>query len=93
MSARDELEQLFRQESGQVLASLIRSLGDFDLAQDALQEAVVTALDRWPRDGVPGSGGTIGGTAGNVSIHAPVRVRRTYTITYVRGAMFQSTHL
>jgi RNA polymerase sigma-70 factor (ECF subfamily) len=46
-------EHLFRQESGQVLASLIRTLGDFDAAEDALQEAVVAALERWPRDGTP----------------------------------------
>ena len=48
-----ELERLFRRESGQVLASLIRFTGDFDLAEDALQEAFVVALERWPRDGVP----------------------------------------
>jgi RNA polymerase sigma-70 factor (ECF subfamily) len=46
-------EHLFRHESGQVLASLIRTLGDFDAAEDALQEAVVAALERWPLDGVP----------------------------------------
>jgi RNA polymerase sigma-70 factor (ECF subfamily) len=46
-------EHLFRAESGQVLASLIRTLGDFDAAEDALQEAVVVALERWPVDGVP----------------------------------------
>ncbi|MDQ1396327.1 MAG: polymerase sigma-70 factor, subfamily, partial [Acidimicrobiaceae bacterium] len=48
-----ELEALFRQASGPVLATLIRVLGDFDLAEDALQEATVSALERWPRDGVP----------------------------------------
>ena len=47
------IEEVFRRESGQVLASLIGSLGDFDLAEDALQEACVTALERWPRDGLP----------------------------------------
>ena len=47
------IEDVFRRESGQVLASLIGSLGDFDLAEDALQEACVTALERWPRDGLP----------------------------------------
>jgi len=46
-------EHLFRVESGQVLASLIRTLGDFDAAEDALQEATVVALERWPVDGVP----------------------------------------
>jgi RNA polymerase sigma-70 factor (ECF subfamily) len=46
-------EHLFRRESGQVLASLIRTFRDFDVAEDALQEATVTALERWPADGVP----------------------------------------
>jgi RNA polymerase sigma-70 factor (ECF subfamily) len=46
-------EHLFRESSGQVLAALIRSVGDFDLAEDAFQEAVVVALERWPIDGVP----------------------------------------
>jgi RNA polymerase sigma-70 factor, ECF subfamily len=50
---RADFEHLFRHESGQVLASLIRTLGDFDAAEDALQEATVVALERWPRDGVP----------------------------------------
>jgi RNA polymerase sigma-70 factor (ECF subfamily) len=48
-----ELEHLFRHESGQVLASLIRTTGDFDVAEEALQEAILVALDHWPRDGVP----------------------------------------
>jgi RNA polymerase sigma-70 factor (ECF subfamily) len=46
-------ERLFREESGQVLASLIRYTGDFDLAEEVLQEAFVVALERWGRDGVP----------------------------------------
>jgi RNA polymerase sigma-70 factor, ECF subfamily len=48
-----ELDGLFRRESGQVLATLIGVLGDFDLAEDALQEATVAALERWPTDGLP----------------------------------------
>jgi RNA polymerase sigma-70 factor (ECF subfamily) len=48
-----DLDLLFRRESGQVLATLIRVLGDFDLAEDALQEAVISALETWPRDGRP----------------------------------------
>ena len=47
------LTAVFRAEWGQVLATLIRVLGDFDLAEDALQEATVSALERWPRDGIP----------------------------------------
>ncbi len=47
------LDAVFRSESGQVLATLIRYLGDFDLAEDALQDAIVVAMERWPVDGVP----------------------------------------
>ncbi len=48
-----EIEQVFRDVSGRVLAMLIARVGDFDLAEDAYQDAVATALERWPRDGVP----------------------------------------
>jgi RNA polymerase sigma-70 factor (ECF subfamily) len=47
------LDRLFREEHGKVLAILIGALGDFDLAEDALQDAVAEALVRWPRDGMP----------------------------------------
>ena len=47
------IEQLYRRESGRVLARLIGLLGDFDLAEDALQEALVAALEHWPRAGLP----------------------------------------
>ncbi len=47
------LEQVFRAEWGRVLATLIGLLGDFDLAEEAAQEAFATAADHWPRDGVP----------------------------------------
>jgi RNA polymerase sigma-70 factor (ECF subfamily) len=47
------VEQTFRQESGQILASLIATLGDFTLAEDALQDALVVALQTWPDEGVP----------------------------------------
>jgi RNA polymerase sigma-70 factor (ECF subfamily) len=50
---REALEAIVRGESGRVLASLIARFGDFDLAEDALQDAVEAALERWPRDGVP----------------------------------------
>ncbi|MEU7752818.1 RNA polymerase sigma factor [Micromonospora sp. NPDC049101] len=47
------LDEIFRDEWGRVLATLIGVLGDFDLAEDAAQEAFVIAADHWPRDGVP----------------------------------------
>ena len=49
------LERVFREEWGRVLATLIGFLGDFDLAEEAAQEAFAMAADRWPRDGVPGN--------------------------------------
>ena len=47
------LEQAFRDEWGRVLASLIGFLGDFDLAEEAAQEAFAIAAERWPREGTP----------------------------------------
>ncbi len=51
--ARALIETTFRQEHGRVLAALISQLGDFTLAEDALQDALVAALESWERDGVP----------------------------------------
>ena len=47
------IDDIFAQEWGRVLAALIGILGDFELAEDAAQEAFVRAAERWPRDGVP----------------------------------------
>jgi RNA polymerase sigma-70 factor, ECF subfamily len=47
------LEQVFRDEWGRVLAGLIGFLGDFDLAEEAAQEAFAIAAERWPREGTP----------------------------------------
>jgi RNA polymerase sigma-70 factor (ECF subfamily) len=49
----DSIEQTFRSESRRVLATLIRLLGDFDLAEEALQDAFAAAVERWPQEGVP----------------------------------------
>ena len=51
----ESIEQTYRSESRRVLATLIRLLGDFDLAEEALQEAFVAAVERWPKDGIPRS--------------------------------------
>lgn len=50
---RDVVDDVYRRESRRVLATLIRLLGDFDLAEEALHEAFVAAVDQWRRDGVP----------------------------------------
>jgi RNA polymerase sigma-70 factor (ECF subfamily) len=49
----DTVEAIYRTESRRVLATLIRLLGDFDVAEEALHEAFRAALEQWPRDGVP----------------------------------------
>jgi RNA polymerase sigma-70 factor (ECF subfamily) len=47
------IEQIFREESGRILATLIRLLGDFELAEEAVQEAFAAALEHWPGEGTP----------------------------------------
>jgi RNA polymerase sigma-70 factor (ECF subfamily) len=48
-----DIERLYRDESGRILATLIRLLGDFDLAEEAVQEAFAAALEQWPAAGTP----------------------------------------
>src|SRR6516164_1305180 len=48
-----EIEKIFRDEAGRALATLIRLVGDFDLAEDVLQEAFAVALVRWPASDPP----------------------------------------
>ena len=48
-----EVERVFREEWGRAVSILISVLGDFDLAEDAVQDAFTTALERWPADGTP----------------------------------------
>ncbi len=52
---RQLVERLYRDEGSRVLATLIRLLGDFDLAEDALHDAFAAAATQWPREGVPGN--------------------------------------
>jgi RNA polymerase sigma-70 factor, ECF subfamily len=68
------VDRLFREEQGRAVATLIRVLGDFDLAEEAVQEAFVTALETWPVRGVPDNPGAwITTTARNRAID---RLRR-----------------
>ena len=68
------VEQVFREEYGRLIASLVRRFGDIDIAQEAAGEALVAALERWPESGVPPNpGGWLTTTAGNRAID---RIRR-----------------
>jgi len=47
------VEAVFREESGRIVATLIRQTGDFEMAEESVQDAFLAALERWPRDGLP----------------------------------------
>jgi RNA polymerase sigma-70 factor, ECF subfamily len=72
------LDELYREEWGRTLAILARALGDVELAEDAVQDAFATALERWQRDGVPANPGAwLLTTARNRAID---RIRREQTL-------------
>ena len=73
------LEQVFRDQWGRVLATLIGLLGDFDLAEEAAQEAFAVAAERWPREGIPANPSAwLISTGRNRAID---RLRRDQTLT------------
>jgi RNA polymerase sigma-70 factor, ECF subfamily len=78
MTATAQIETTFREEHGRVLAALISRLGDFTLAEDALQDALVNALERWEIDGVPRNPGAWLMTVANR--RAIDRLRRAATL-------------
>src|ERR1700723_2545164 len=50
---REKVDAVYRSESRRIFATLIRLLGDFELAEDAIHDAFSAALERWPQEGVP----------------------------------------
>src|SRR6266498_374319 len=85
------LERVFRDQWGRVLAALIGFLGDFDLAEEAAQEAFAIAAERWPRDGVPANPGAwIVTTARNRAID---RIRRERTLETKRAELARLAEL
>jgi RNA polymerase sigma-70 factor (ECF subfamily) len=52
-AARDALAAVFREESGRLAASVMRILGDFDLAEEVVQDALLAAWRQWPAEGIP----------------------------------------
>ena len=82
-----EIEKIFRDEAGRALATLIRLVGDFDLAEDALQDAFAVALERWPVAGSPSNPRAwLVNTGRNKAID---RIRRQITF---RGKQSELTH-
>src|SRR2546427_10356675 len=80
--ARDLAGRIFRDEWGRAVATLIRGLGDFDLAEEAVQESFAVALQRWPAHGVPDNPGAwITTTARNRAIDRLRRRRNLETKT------------
>src|SRR5579864_2002439 len=77
-TAQQVVSDTFHQEADRILASLISSIRDFELAEDALQDAMLVALERWPVDGVPRNPSAwITTTARNKAID---RLRRASTL-------------
>ena len=69
MTSDLDIERIFREEHGRVVASLIRRFGDIDIAEDAAAEALLAAVERWPADGVPPNpGGWLTTTAARKAI-------------------------
>jgi RNA polymerase sigma-70 factor, ECF subfamily len=90
-AASDAVARVFREEHGRAIATLIRVLGDFDLAEEAVADAYVAALERWPVDGVPNSPGAwITTTARNRAID---RLRRARTLAAKTEALARDAPL
>jgi RNA polymerase sigma-70 factor (ECF subfamily) len=53
IDARESVDSVYRSDSRRIFATLVRLLGDFDLAEEALHEAFASAVEKWPREGVP----------------------------------------
>jgi RNA polymerase sigma-70 factor, ECF subfamily len=92
------VERVFREESGQAVATLIRVLGDFDLAEEAVQEAFLVAIQHWPSAGVPDRPGAwIITTARNKAIDRLRRERglaeRRATLALLEAARGQDTEM
>jgi RNA polymerase sigma-70 factor (ECF subfamily) len=92
-AARDAVDRLFREEQGRAVATLIRVTGDFDLAEEAVQDAFISALETWPQRGIPANPGAwITTTARNRAIDRLRRRRRLTekTETLAREAALES---
>jgi len=87
--AFDAIDHIFREESGRVIAGLIRAVGDFDLAEESVQDAFVSAIEHWPAEGIPPNPGAwITTTARRKAID---RLRRAHNLERKVEALGQLT--
>ena len=90
-AAHEIVDHLFRDEQGRAVATLIRVTGDFDLAEEAVQDAFISALETWPERGVPDNPGAwITTTARNRAID---RLRRRKRLVEKTGALARESQL
>jgi RNA polymerase sigma-70 factor, ECF subfamily len=86
-ASNEQVEAVFRDEWGRAVAILARVLGDLELAEDSVQDAFTTAIERWPRDGLPANPGAwIVATARNRAID---RIRREKTFARKRELLVE----
>ena len=85
-AAHDIVDRVFREEQGRAVATLIRVTGDFDLAEEAVQDAFISALETWPERGIPANPGAwITTTARNRAIDRLRRRKRLVDKTEMLG--------
>ena len=90
--ARETLEQVFREEYGRIIATLIRISGSFDLAEEALQEAFVSAASKWELEGTPNNPGAWLTTVAHRRLLDAIRRDRTRTDKQTE-LLFEATRL
>ena len=90
--ARETLEQVFREQYGRIIATLIRISGSFDLAEEALQEAFISAASKWELDGTPNNPGAWLTTVAHRRLLDTLRRDRTHTDKQTEIA-FEATRL
>jgi RNA polymerase sigma-70 factor (ECF subfamily) len=83
---RDTVDAVYRSESRRILATLIRLLGDFDLAEEALHDAFIAAMEQWPRAGVPDNPRTWLVSAGRFKAIDRMRKRARFDASLLESA-------
>ncbi len=82
----EKVDAVYRSESRRIFATLIRLLGDFELAEDALHDAFSAALERWPKEGAPGNARAWLDSAGRFKAIDAMRRRARFDASQAAGA-------